>query len=94
MEVTFVGAGEPFVVRLVDNHANTILRAAENLKARFVVLMDDYFHEGDVPIWSVFDVKGASKMMGEYVLPLAVKKFKAETSDGAVMWAVAKLGVK
>lgn len=92
MEVIFVGAGAPFEVRMVDNQADTIIRAAETLKARYAVLVDEWSAEQNCPIWSVFDMKGCSKMHGQYVFPMATKSFTAETSDGAVMWAAAMVG--
>jgi hypothetical protein len=93
LEVTYIGKGEPFTVRMVNNRADDIVRAAETLKARFAILVDEVDYANNVPIWSVFDLsKLPQKMMGQHVFPLASKRFRADKPDAAIMWAFAQLG--
>lgn len=94
-EVVFVGSGGELSLRMHDNSVDSLCKAAETMKARFFVVIDEWNFAQNMPVWAVFDMRKAEKNVigsSSWVLPIASKTFTAETSDAAVMWAVAKLG--
>ena len=92
-EATFIGKGEPSMIRLGELNADIIIRAANALGARFVVVADGWSEEKASPVWAVFDMRKRTKQFGESVLPIASKEFATPTADPAVMWAVAMQGI-
>lgn len=93
-EVTFVKPGGELTIRMTDNSYDSICEAAKTLKARYVVMIDEWDHHANLPIWAVYNAHKAQRHGGAmgWVMPLPEKRFTVETSDAAVMWAIAKLG--
>lgn len=93
IEVTYIrpGSGEPFVVRHTTHYADQIIRNAKTLGAIRVVCVDGRDDMRDLLIWAVFDVRRSTKVFnGEFSMPVPERSFVAETSDAAVMWAIAQ----
>lgn len=91
-EVVFVTAGSTQVIRLMDKSIDNICETARALNAHhFVVaLVDDPVEK--LPIWEVFDIRAAQRnnpLPGCWCLGDAMRAFRSETSDAAVMYALA-----
>lgn len=80
-------------IRLTSNLTDDIVKAAQTLGAIYIVAALDWDMAADCPVWSVYETRRAQKNgpRAEFSLPLPLKQFSQETSDAAVMYALAKL---
>jgi hypothetical protein len=91
VEVTFVTKNGGLMIRMMSNEFNPIVEAARVLKARYVVLLDEWDMLRGLPTWAVYDMSRAEKntpVHGQWTMPLPSKTFTHATNDGAVMWAL------
>lgn len=93
---TFLIKGsDPFTVRLSEHNTATMCRTARDLKAAYVVAVDDYDVVNDHPIWGVFDMVTARKddpYPGQW--SINDPKHTFPTEDAAVMFGLVLLGRK
>ena len=83
LEVTFVKDDGEMTIRMTENDQDSILRAAQTLKAHHVVFQA--YRPTPRPIWAVFDLR---KLVDGRLPQAADKTFMTEKNDAAVMWAV------
>lgn len=68
-------------IRLTENTVDAMCNAAETLKARFFVALDDRK-------WCVYDMRRAEKFLRAWVLPEPTKVFEQDQHAAAEMWAL------
>ena len=76
------------------NTTTAMCEAARNLKARYFVAVDGWDDMRALPIWGVFDMRTAqmnTPVPGMWSVNDPIRTFTTETSDGAVMYAVARM---
>lgn len=95
-EVTFITPGGSIEIRLTEHSTGAICRAAKDLGARFFVTRDGWDDMHACPIWGVFDMRTAQRdtpVRGEWSINDPIRTFLTDTSDAAVMYAIA-IGAK
>lgn len=90
-ELTFITKDGALKVRSVNNLPDTVVDLAKTLEARWVVMACDWDVVQRCPVWSVYDMHRVSTTR-PISLPLPTKTFTNESSDAAVMFALAKHG--
>ncbi len=81
------------MVRMMAPGYNEICEAAVALKATHFVMVEDWHIGFDKPIWGVFEMRTAEKdtpQLGTWSIRDPIRKFTADTPDGAVMFALAQ----
>ena len=92
-ETTFICPGGQLQIRIVSNHSTELCRAAKVLNARYFITVDGHDRILDLPVWGVFDMRTASKMMGrDWAIGDPIRAFAAESPAAAVMYALAISG--
>ena len=89
--MTFICPGGEMKIRFTSRNLKDIIGAANTLKAQYFVMVDEWDHAQDLPIWGVFDMRTVnqnSPVPGEVSIRDPIKRFTAETPDAAVMFAV------
>lgn len=85
-EVIFVQASAPLEIRLTDITYAAIREAATNLKARWVVVLEQDL--GGFRTWAVYDTGQATRDRYGVEFPEPAKRFPVGAKDAAVMYAV------
>lgn len=94
-EVTYLTPSGALEIRHMSNQMADMCRNAQTLKARYFVATDGWDAANMCPIWSVFDMRRAQKdnpYPNAWGMGPAVREFRTETSDAAVMFALALQG--
>lgn len=93
LKVYFITKEGSMDIRLTRNLTDDIVKAAKALGAIYVVAALDWDMAADCPMWGVYDIRRAQNIgpRAQFSLPLPLKQFSQETSNAAVMYALAKL---
>ncbi len=77
-------------IRLTDPSYDAVHEAAKNLKARWIVMLEE--HPTGVREWGVFDMRKASRDITGTYFPEPTKLFPYTARDAAEMYAVMLAG--
>jgi hypothetical protein len=92
VEVSYIGGKGTIQLRMVANDSTDMVETAKALNAMYFIAVDGWDHTANLPIWGVFEPRTANKVMGgTWSLRDPIRTFVTETSDAAVMWALAKV---
>lgn len=87
--VVFVSPGGVQEFRLMANDTNTICDLANSLKATHFVAVEGHDKLNDLPLWGVFEMRHASKFLGnEWTIRDPVRMFAEREPDAATMYAL------
>lgn len=95
LEINFVTSESAIKIRMMDTMTDTVASAARDLGAKYVVAAFDWDMAAHAPVWSVYEVAKMAPSggpRGQPSLPLPIKTFTSESSDAAVMYALALQG--
>lgn len=89
-EVVFFPPGGEVRLQFLRNDGSMFVATCKQLKSRYFVSQDGVDVAQNLPIWGVFDTNGASKFLSDWVVSEPIRTFTGETSDAAVMFALAR----